>query len=176
MLLILSNITKILYKLYYITMPFIYSPDGNDDNVDIKKSKIPRAGNGLYAANDFVRGDFICWYMGFLIVKNMVENNYYDSDYLLKLPNKDLYICAEDEKSCYGRYINDGLSKYASNCRFETYTDIYSAGIKATKKIKKGDELFISYGYEYWSEERRINKLRNADKLFVENMNNENII
>jgi hypothetical protein len=136
----------------------------------VKKSQIPRAGKGLYAKKDFEKGDFICWYMGFLIENVMIENEYYDSDYILKLPNKDLYICAEDEKSCYGRYINDSLSRRVSNCIFEAYTDIYSAGIKAKRKLRKGDELYISYGYEYWSEKRRYDKLKRADKLYIDEM------
>lgn len=154
-------------------MPFLYSPDGNDENVDIKKSKIPRAGNGLYAKKDFTKGDFICWYMGFLIEEDMVDNGYYDSDYLLKLRGKDMYICAEDKKSCYGRYINDGLSKYKSNCEFETYDDVLSSGIKAKRKIKRGDELYISYGPEYWTDEKRYSILNKKDKDFIDEMNDE---
>jgi hypothetical protein len=154
-------------------MPFIFTPDGNDDNVEIKKSKIPRAGKGLYAKKDFKRGDFICWYMGYLIENDMIVNGYYDSDYILKLPDKNLYICAEDVNSCFGRYINDGLSKYNSNCIFETYTDIYSAGIKAKKKINKGDELYLTYGTDYWKEKKRYDILKIADKLFIDAMNED---
>jgi hypothetical protein len=151
-------------------MPFLYTPDGTGKNVDIKKSKIPRAGKGLYAKKDFVKGDFICWYMGFLIEEDMVDNGYYDSDYLLKLNGKNMYICAEDKKSCYGRFINDGLSKYKSNCVFETYNNTNSSGIIAKRKIKKGDELYINYGPEYWSD-NRYTKLNQEDKEFIDNMN-----
>lgn len=155
-------------------MPFVFTPDGNNNNVEVKKSKIPRAGKGLYAKRDLKRGEFICWYMGYLIVNDMIENGYYDSDYILKLPDKDLYICAEDEKSCFGRYINDGLSKHNSNCVFETYDDIYSAGIIAKKKIKKGDELYITYGDDYWKEPIRYDRLNKSDKEFIDNMNEDN--
>jgi len=109
--------------------------------------------------------------MGYLIPTDMVENGYYDSDYMLKFPDKDLYICAEDEKSCFGRYINDGLSKYNSNCIFESYTGIYSAGIKAKKKIKKGDELYLTYGSDYWKTNSKYDKLKIADKQFIDDMN-----
>ena len=57
-------------------MPFLFTPDGNEANVEIKKSKLPRAGNGLFAKKNFKKGDFICAYMGVLLEKDMVDYDY----------------------------------------------------------------------------------------------------
>jgi SET domain-containing protein len=78
-------------------------------------------------------------------------------------------IDASDPNSCYGRYINDSLSKKKQNCDFESYKDIHSAAIVATKNIKKGSEIYISYGINFWKEPRLYDKLSVADKQYVDN-------
>ena len=147
-------------------MPFHFFGE-NNDNVEIKKSKIKNSGKGLFATKNFNTGDFICWYMGVLIEKDFVVNGYYDSDYLLANPNSELIIDASDEKSCYGRYINDSLALKKNNCDYDFYSNTTSAGVIASKNIKKGDELYISYGMDYWREDRRFNLLSNKNKNYI---------
>lgn len=153
-------------------MPFTHFAETNND-VEVKASSINNAGDGLFATKDFKKGDFICWYNGVFIEPPVIENGYYDSDYLLKIPGSDLYIDAEDPLSCYGRFINDGLSKKNSNCKFIDYDDVYAAGVIATRKIKQGDEIFVSYGHDYWIEPRRNQKLSQKDKDYVTNLASE---
>lgn len=150
-------------------MPFHFFGE-NNDNVEIKQSKIKNAGRGLFATKNFAKGEFICWYFGCLIEKDFVENGYYDSDYLLHNPHhSDLIIDAEDEKSCYGRYINDSLGLKKNNCEFNFYTDTTSVGIIATKNIKNGDEIYISYGIDFWREDRRYNLLNKRNRDYINN-------
>ena len=148
-------------------MPFEYFGE-NSDIVKIKKSNIPNGGKGLFATKSIKKGDFICWYFGVLIEASFVENGYYDSDYLLKSPNTNLVIDANDPKSCFGRYINDSLSLQKNNARYEFYDDTTSVGIIATKNIKKSEEIYMSYGADYWLENRRYNLLSNTNKQYVD--------
>lgn len=148
-------------------MPFTFFGD-NNKTVELKDSKIVGAGTGLFAKKKFKKDEFICWYFGVLVEKDLVENEYYDSDYLLKNPyHLDLIIDADDPLSCFARYANDSLSRKKTNSRFEFYVDINTASLVATKDIKKGDEIYVDYGTEFWLEERRYNKLSNEDKAYV---------
>jgi hypothetical protein len=140
-------------------MPYTHFAEISDI-VEIKKSKIRGAGDGLFAKTNIEKGEFICWYFGCLVEKDVVENGYYDSDYLLQNPLKpNLIIDASDPLSCYGRYANDSLSLKKNNSEFDYYSDVNSGSLKATKKIAKGNEIYVSYGKEYWEEPRRYSKL-----------------
>ena len=149
-------------------MPYIHFGE-NSDIVEIKNSKIANAGQGLFAKKRIKKGDFICWYFGVLVEKDFVDNEYYDSDYLLKNPFNNLIIDASDPNSCFGRYINDGLGEFSSNSKFDFYEDTTSGAVIATKNIKKGDEIFISYGMTYWNEPRRYNLLSQRNKEYLAN-------
>ena len=148
-------------------MPFIFFGE-NSDLVEIKTSKLRNAGNGLFATKNINKGEFVCWYFGALIEKDFIENGYYDSDYLLSNPHSNLIIDAEDQNSCFGRYINDSLSLKKNNCEFVFYTDTTSAGVIATKNVKKGDEFYMSYGLDYWREDRRYNLLSDKNKKYID--------
>ena len=153
-------------------MPFTFFGD-NNKTVELKDSKIAGAGTGLFAKKKFKKDEFICWYFGVLVDKDLVENEYYDSDYLLKNPHHlDFIIDADDPLSCFGRYANDSLGRKKNNSRFEFYVDINTASLVATKDIKKGDEIYVDYGTDFWLDERRYNKLSNEDKAYVERRDN----
>lgn len=149
-------------------MPFIYFGE-NSEVVEIKNSKITDAGKGLFAKKKIKKGDFICWYFGVLIEKDFVLNEYYDSDYLLSNPHNELIIDAADPSSCYGRYINDSLGLKKNNAEFIFYDNTFSAGVIATKNIKKGEEIYLSYGMEFWKEERRYNALSKRNREYIDN-------
>ncbi len=153
-------------------MPYTYFAE-NSEIVELKPSKIAGAGTGLFAKKKIKKGDFICWYFGVLIGKDMTENEYYDSDYLLTNPHLQNYVIdAEDPLSCFGRYANDSLSLRKTNSKFQYYTNTQSAGLEATKDIKKGEEIYVSYGTEFWREPRRYNMLSEEDKAYLEQRHN----
>jgi len=149
-------------------MPYIYFAE-NSDIVEIKPSKLTNAGDGLFATKSIKKDEFICWYSGVYLSKEFIENGYYESDYLFQPRGRNkLVIDASDPNSCYGRYINDSLSKMKKNSDFESYADTHSAAIIATKNIRKGSEIYISYGNNFWREPRLYNKLSVADKQHVD--------
>jgi len=144
------------------------------DIVEVKKSKINKAGKGLFAKVNIKRGDHICMYFGVLVYKDQVHNGYYESDYLLEQVGHDYIIDAADPKSCLGRYANDSLSMKKSNTDFGYYKDPYGGYLKATKAIKKGEEIYISYGKDYWEDakdkgSKSYTSLPKKDKDFINN-------
>jgi SET domain-containing protein len=132
-------------------MPYTFQSE-TSDIVEVKKSKINKAGKGLFAKQAMKRGDHICLYFGVLVFKDQVHNGYYESDYMLEDPAHDFIIDAADPKSCLGRYANDSLSMKKSNCKFAFYDDPFSGYLQATKAIKKGEEIYVSYGKDYWQD------------------------
>ena len=148
-------------------MPYTHMGESSEV-VEVKKSKLKKAGKGLFAKKKIKKGEFICWYAGVYVNKDTVHNGYYDSDYLWEFEDSDLVIDAADPLSCLGRYVNDSLSLGLTNANVIDYDNVHAGAIMATKAIAKGTEIYITYGPEFWTEERRFNKLNKDDKQFVE--------
>lgn len=146
-------------------MPFIHFQEDNK-SVEIKKSKIPGANQGLFSQKLIKKGDFICFYTGVFVSKDSVENGYYTSDYLYQHTGAKYIIDAQDPNSCYGRYANDSLSLRKNNAEFDMENGKDYAYLRATKNIKKGEEIFVAYGYEFWKD---VNTISQEDIDFVNN-------
>jgi SET domain-containing protein len=125
--------------------------------LNIKKSQIPSAGQGLWAAKDFKRGDVIVKYDGEKITwkecerRNLAQEGY--GCYYLYI-NKRKCIDAQYTIWAQGRYANDaaGLCRIEglrNNSKYEIIKG--EAFIKASRNIKAGEEIFVSYGKAYWS-------------------------
>ena len=115
-------------------------------NLRIKPSNIQNAGFGLYAEKKIKKKEKIDQYKGKLY------NRRKTGEYVLKLSNNK-YIDAKHPNSCAGRYCNTcrRANKNANECRgnnakFAIDNRRNKASIKATKNIKKGDEIFVPYG------------------------------
>jgi len=78
--------------------------------------------------------------------------------YLLRL-NRTTAIDAKPQNSGKGRYANDaaGLSRVPglkNNAEYLIYGDrVY---IEAKRRIRKGEEILVSYGREFWALQRLI--------------------
>ena len=130
-------------------------------NLRIKKSTIPNAGFGLFASKKpFKRGDLIGKYTG-RIVKNIALDKTYKkhpkykglAPYSLCNSIEDNSWCVNANRSSDGpvRYANDKSLNAANICpkivnkkplKIETY---------ASKQIKPQQEIFMSYGTNYWN-------------------------
>ena len=138
----------------------IICEDSDYYNLEVKQSTIPDAGNGVFTTAPFSEGDIICVYRG-RIGKNFGKS----SDKVLTI-DKDISIDGYN----IGSLINDIIEvKHYSkedivkkllfaqkfdkldleyNCKFTKKGNVVL--ITATKDILAGEELFISYGYQYW--------------------------
>ena len=152
-------------------MPYVFQSE-TSDTVAVRKSKIENAGKGLFAKKAMKKGDHICLYFGVLVFRDQIYNEYYESDYLLEHRDNDFIIDAADPKSCFGRYANDSLSMDQSNCKFGFYKKPFSGFLCATRAIRRGEELYVSYGKAYWEDKKEKNSagyvsLSQNDKHYI---------
>ncbi|CAN5461750.1 hypothetical protein BH09BAC3_BH09BAC3_15750 [soil metagenome] len=125
----------------------------------IKKSQLPNAGKGLFTKVAIKKGDRIIEYKGrhqkWIDVKHEDGHN----GYLLRL-NRTMAINGEPSITALGRYANDaaGHSRVKGLLNNSVY-NIYGnrCFIEATRDIKKGSEVFVEYGKEYWELVKKIN-------------------
>jgi hypothetical protein len=117
------------------------------DGLRIKKSTIPGAGLGLFAAKDFKKDTKVVDYKG------EVSDHASGGDYDLEIkPNK--FVNAN--KSIYvGSYSNmarrgDGKT---NNAKLTAYQS--EGRIKSTRPIKAGGEVLTSYGRSYWRNKKK---------------------
>jgi hypothetical protein len=115
--------------------------------LEIKPSTIPNAGKGLFAYKDFKKNEFVAPYDGELIDKAEVEKRYgrgkFVAPYTIHVSG-DKYLDAALVRgvAAYANHKN----KAQSNTRFSVHRSNKTVNIKSTKAIKKGQEIFVSYG------------------------------
>ncbi len=126
-------------------------------NLDISISRIERSGFGVFTNELIPKGSLIDMYYG-KYVKGL-----YGGDYYFRIDDM-IGIDALDPPRCYMAFLNDsnyrpvskrGLKKFkehsfTNNCRFEVDKVNKTVSIYSIVDIYPGNELFISYGSEYW--------------------------
>jgi len=123
------------------------------DYLYIKSSHIKNAGKGLFTAIDIYKDEIISLFKGEIIAnkeaKKRAQLN--DDKYFINL--LDDSILDSMHTGCYAKYANDaeGLSSsnFKNNAKI-TLDDDNNVCLKASKKIKSGEEVFCSYGKRYW--------------------------
>lgn len=128
-----------------------------DDLLVVKLSSIPNAGNGLFYkplddSGVIYAGSTICYYTGhrhnFLSQKHIL-----DKSFLLNVTGS-LLVDPGPLTSIKARYINDPLNEQSINCIFVPQPKLFRCAVVATRDIIKDEELFVSYGEIYWSQQR----------------------
>ena len=116
--------------------------------IDVRDSNIDRGGKGLVAYKTFKKGDKIARYTGDYKTEAEAEG----SQYALQMFGGNV-IDSTDTQDGLARYTNTcrKANKDAGECRgnnakFVRDFRTNKARIKATKKIKKGREIFVPYG------------------------------
>ncbi|HRG01960.1 MAG: SET domain-containing protein-lysine N-methyltransferase [Bacteroidia bacterium] len=134
--------------------PLLKKRDYIEKNLEIKKSQIPGAGKGLYTKIAIERETIISEFTGEKISHTIALARFIlkESHSLLYLNQKYSIDSLKDE-NCLSSYINDanGLVK-VSNLHNNVML-VVSRGrlfVIAKRKIKAGEELFLSYGKGYW--------------------------
>jgi SET domain-containing protein len=138
-------------KDHYIQTNSIEAPES--DYLYIKSSQIKNAGKGLFTAIDIYKNEIISLFKGEIIAnkeaKKRAELN--DDKYFINL--LDDSILDSMHTDCYAKYANDaeGLSNsnFKNNAKI-TLDEDNNVCITASKKIKPGEEVFCSYGKQYW--------------------------
>jgi SET domain-containing protein len=124
----------------------------------VKASQLPNSGNGLFTKIEIRKGDRIVEYKGKIRLWREVKHLDGYNGYLLRL-SRTLAIDAEPTIKAKGRYANDarGLVRVKGLMNNAAYL-IYGnqCFIEATKSISPGEEIFVSYGKEFWTLQRKL--------------------
>lgn len=138
------------------TPPMYYN--NTDLKLNVKPSNIKGGGNGIFSYETIIKKD---QRIGFYVGQLKKADHNCVGDYSFTL-TKIWYIDARKYPRSYMAMINDSHnSTFIDNCMFETIT-IDENGkklcgknrricLKATRDIYMGEELFASYGEEYWN-------------------------
>lgn len=123
------------------------------NKVEVRLSNIKDAGFGLFAKSTIKKGNLISEFTGELIDNNQVE--------ILSSKRKMLYLIDWDENytldveksDCFAKYANDAeglklIKNLKNNSKISWYNN--KLFLEATKDIKQNEEIYVSYGKEYW--------------------------
>ena len=118
----------------------------------VKRSKIPGAGKGLFTCRFISKGTLIVEYKGRVSTWKKVLGGKVFNGYVYYL-KRDHVIDAMTYKKAFARFANDAdgqsnMEELINNSKFMVQDD--KVFIRATKDICAGQEIFVSYGKEYW--------------------------
>jgi SET domain-containing protein len=122
----------------------------------VRKSRIPRAGKGLFTTSRIRKGDVVVEYKGEKMTWAALEKRYG------KKVDKAPYLFHVSDKNCVdaqrtvdelARYANDanGFSKkpgLKNNCEYDVIKG--RPYIVAIREIPAGSEIFVDYAGDYW--------------------------
>ena len=117
------------------------------EHFEVKPSSIPGIGQGLFPLTTLHSGDTIGPYTGEVITDADAECEPYVSSPYVFWICRDHWVVGEGEKSTYTCYINHS---YRPNCRFVVSTRWKTVRLEVIKRIRRGQEIFVDYGPEYW--------------------------
>jgi len=124
-----------------------------DKQLEVKESTITNAGKGLYTNVDIKRGELICEFTGKFISNEEVETLLNDNKLLYLIYWDDDVTLDVENSDCLAKYANDAEGFMKINGLKNNSKIVFEDNrcfIMATKNIKKGQEIFVSYGKEYW--------------------------
>ena len=119
------------------------------DQFTIKTSTIPNAGNGAFANIFLPKGSVLGNYKGKRL-SSQQYNRLRDQSYVWELSSRHgpIYIDGKNPKlSNWLRFLNDSRDRRVNVEPYQSHGNIF---YRAIKNIKPGEEMFISYGDEYW--------------------------
>ncbi len=125
----------------------------------LKKSGLPRAGKGLFTKTEIPKGTVIVEYKGRITTWDEIKHEDGKNGYLYYINSKRV-INAKPNIKTFGRYANDarGWSRAEGLRNNAEYIEKNKrCFIKSTRKILKGEEIFVGYGREYWEMMKKLN-------------------
>jgi len=118
------------------------------DGLRVTRSTVARAGHGLFAARDFAPGEHLADYTGDELI---IRRDGDGGPYCLALTQRRA-IDAAATNAGYGRWANDPRgSNGGPNAEFVLNPARGTGRLRATARILKGREIFVSYGRGYWA-------------------------
>lgn len=124
----------------------------------IKPSTIANAGKGLFTKKDIAKGIRLVEYKGKLRKWKDVKHEDGYNGYLMYI-TRNAVIDARPAVQTLGRYANDaqGLTKMTglkNNCEYVSEGN--KCFIETIRSIRKGEEILVGYGREFWQLQKKI--------------------
>jgi len=121
--------------------------------LEIKPSMIPGAGQGVFARIDIPKGVHVMEYKGLLkkssIIHDPDAHNHHQ--YCFEWSSRCCVDATSKRHGGKGRYVNDTHgTKLRANLTWNTCKTKKKVYMTSTRKIRRGSELFIHYGDDYW--------------------------
>lgn len=127
------------------------------DYLYVKESQIPHAGNGLFTAIRIFKDEIISVFKGDILTDAQAEiyaNEGLDRYFINLL---DGTIMDSMNVDCFAKYANDAsgfsTSVFKNNAMI-ALDENDNVCLIATSNIKEGQEVFCSYGKEYWKKHK----------------------
>jgi hypothetical protein len=136
--------------------------------LQIKKSQLPQAGKGLFTKIDIPKGERVVEYRGRLRLWKDVKHLDGHNGYLMYI-TRNAVIDAQPALKTLGRYANDAngfgkVSELRNNCEYVSEgTKCY---IESLRQIKKGEEILVGYGRDFWKLQRKIRAKELSNKSY----------
>jgi len=116
-------------------------------------SQIKDSGNGLLTAIDIYKDEVISLFKGEILTDSiaLLRSGKGKDKYFIKMV--DGRILDSMNVKCFAKYANDAtgfsISDFKNNSKI-ALNERNEVCLIATRNIKKGEEIFCSYGKEYW--------------------------
>jgi uncharacterized protein len=123
------------------------------DYLYVAPSQIPNAGSGLYTVVDLFKDEIVSYFTGELLTDRQIKTRVDKNEDQYFIARLDGNIMDSMKTKCFAKYAND--NKGSANSLFKNNTKIVADDngeicLQATRKIKAGEEVYTSYGKEYW--------------------------
>lgn len=133
--------------------------------VEVRRSGLPDAGNGLFATRDFRRHELVTEYQGVELpassIRELVtEQGWARASHTISLRGPTVLDGLKDPKAAVGRggasFANDArcpaLTNAAFSWRAASRSEPHKSRVflRAKRDIAAGEEIFVSYGSDYW--------------------------
>lgn len=131
--------------------------------IELRMSRIPTAGRGVYASRVFQSGELVTLYFGHLFGEAQRKHmqTHGKGSHCKPVQFKLSYLDGVKEGFLgmpAGQLLNEG-GKESQNCDWISL-EVYPSsgekviGLRAIRHIYPGEELYVSYGSKYWSEQQ----------------------
>ncbi|MEO6190651.1 MAG: SET domain-containing protein-lysine N-methyltransferase [Saprospiraceae bacterium] len=125
----------------------------------IDKSFIPNSGQGLFTAIPICKNEIISIFKGELLSNDEINKRAKLGNDQYFINTIDGFILDSAHTKCYAKYANDAQGRVKTKFKLNsiiTIDDKNNICLVAIRSIKKGEEIYCSYGKKYWKNNNKL--------------------